>query len=103
MLFLVERERLPGVVGKVERIRLVADDEELHESQQRMLVAVLVIVLIVHDLLDGHTWRHPMRLQLHLHQWQAVDEDDHVVSVIAAMRVDAQLIDDLVIVLAPVL
>ena len=68
LLLLVERERLLGVVGEVERIGLVADNEELHEGQQCMLVAVRAVVLVVHDLLDGHTWRHPMRLQLHLHQ-----------------------------------
>lgn len=34
---------------------------------------------------------------------EAVSEDDYIVSVMAAMCVDAQLIDDLVVILAPVL
>jgi hypothetical protein len=38
-----------------------------------------------------------------LHARQAVDEEDNIVAVVAVVGVDAELVDDLVLVFAPVL
>jgi hypothetical protein len=42
-------------------------------------------------------------LQLDLHTGHAIDEQDDVVAVVAVVRVDAELVDDLEVVFAPVL
>ena len=99
----VEGEVLGVVVGEVVGLIAVADDEQLHEAQQRVGVAVAGVVLVLDDLLHGAARVDAERLQLDLHQRQAVDEQDDVIAVVAAIGVDAQLVDDLEVVLAPVL
>ena len=81
----------------------VADDEELHEAEQRLGVAVAGVVLVVDDLLHGPARADAEGLQLDLHDGHAVDEQDDVVAVVAVVGVDAELVDDLEGVLAPVL
>ena len=102
-LVLIEREVLLVVVGEVAGVRPVADNEELHKAEQRLGVAVAGIVLVIDDLLHGPAWRDFEGLQLDLHTGHAIDEDEHIEAVVAVVRVDAELVDDLEGVFAPVL
>jgi hypothetical protein len=98
----IER-KVPGVVvGEVVGVGAVADDEELQKAQQRFGVAVAGVVFVVNDLLHGPAGVDAQRFQLDLHARHAVDEDEHVVPVVAVVGVDAQLVDHLEGVLAPV-
>ena len=66
-------------------------------------VAVAWVVLVFDDLLDGAAGIDAERFQFDLGDGHAVDEQNDVVTVMAVVRVDAQLADDLERVLAPVL
>ena len=99
----IEGEVAGVVVGEVVGAVAVADDEQLHEAQQRLGVAVAGVVLVFDDLLHGPARVHAQGFQLDLHAGHAVDEQDDVVAVVAVVGVDAQLVDDLEVVLAPVL
>ena len=90
------------VVGKVPRFRSVANDEELDEAQQRLGVSVSGVVLVINNLLHCPPRADPKRLQFDLHDGDAIDQEHDVVAVMAAVRIDAELIDDLKVVLAPV-
>ena len=102
-LFGVEGEVAGVVVREVVGAVAVADDEELHEAEQRLGVAVAGVVLVFDDLLHVPAWIHAKGLQLDLHAGHAIDEDEHIVTVVAVVRVDAELVDDLEGVFAPVL
>ena len=99
----VEGEVAGVVVGEVAGVGAVADDEELDEAEQRLGVAVAGVVLVIDDLLHGPARADAEGLQLDLHDGHAVDEQDDVVAVVAVVGVDAELVDDLEGVLAPVL
>ena len=99
----VEGEIPRVVVGEVPRVREVADDEELDEAQERLGVSVTGVVLVVDDLLHRPTGADPKRLELDLDNGDAVDQEHDVVAVMAVVRIDPELIDDLKAVLAPVL
>lgn len=99
----VEREMAAVVVDEVVGVRPVADDEQLHEGQQRVGEAVAGVLFIIDDLLHGPARADLERLELDLGAGDAVDEKDHVVAVEAAAGVDSELTDDLVVVFAPVL
>lgn len=58
--------------------------------------------LVVDDLLHGATRADGQRLQFDLHHRHPVDEQHHVVAVMAVVGIHAQLVDDLEVVLAPV-
>jgi len=90
------------VVGEIPGVSAVADDEQLQEAQQRAGVAVAGVVLVVNDLLHGPARVDAQRFQLDLHTRHTVDEDEHVIPVVAVVGVDAQLVDHLEGVLAPV-
>ena len=66
-------------------------------------VAVAGVVLVFDDLLHRPAGVDAERLQFDLHDGHAVDEQDDVVAVVAVVGVDAELVDDLEGVLAPVL
>ena len=99
----IERKVPRVVVGEVVGVGAVADDEELQKAQQRFGVAVAGVVFVVNDLLHGPAGVDGERFQLHLHTRHAVDEDEHVIPVVAVVGADAQLVDHLEGVLAPVL
>ena len=99
----VEGEVPRVVVGEVPRVRAVADDEELDEAEERLGVSVAGVVLVVDDLLHRPPGADPKRLQLDLNDGDAVDQEHDVVAVMAVVRIDAELVDDLEGVLAPVL
>ena len=98
----IESEMAGVVVGEVVGVGAVADDEELQKAQQRFGVAVARVVFVINDLLHRAARVDAQCLQLDLHTRHAVDEDEHVVAVVAVVGVDAQLVDDLKGVFAPV-
>jgi hypothetical protein len=59
-------------------------------------------VLLFDDLFHGPAWIHGQGFHLDLHTGHAVDVDENVVAVVAVVGVDAQLVDDFEVVLAPV-
>ena len=100
---LVEGEVTGVVVGEVIGVGAVADDEQLQKAQQRFGVAVARIVFVINDLLHGAARVDGQCLQFHLYARHPVDEDEHVVAVVAVVGVDAQLVNHLEGVFAPVL
>jgi hypothetical protein len=99
----VEAEMAAVVVGEVPGVAAVADDEELQEAKQGFAVAVAGVVLVIDDLLHGPARADGQGFQLDLDDRNAVDEQDHVVTVVAVVGADAELVDHLEAVLAPVL
>ena len=94
---------VPGVVvGEIEGLGAVADDEELDEAEERAGVAVAGVVLVLDDLLHGAARADSEGLEFNLYDGDAVDEEDDVEAVVAVVGVDAELVDDLEVVLAPV-
>ena len=102
-LFRVKGKVPRVVVGKVPSLSAVADDEELHETQKRPGVSVAWIVLVVYDLLHRPPGADSKRLELDLDHRDAVDQEYDVIAMMAVSRIDAELIDYLEAVLAPVL
>ena len=98
----IEGEVAGVIVGEVEGAVAIADDEELHEAEQRLGVAIAGIVLVLDDLLHGAARIDAKRLQLDLDAGDAIDQQDDIVAVVAVVRVDAKLVDDLEVVFAPV-
>src|SRR5690625_4233625 len=90
------------VVGEIPRLAAIADDEQLHEAEQAVRVAGAGITAGINDLLHRAARRDLQRFQFDLHEWQTVDQEDNIVTVVTAFRIDAQLVDDLEGVLAPV-
>ena len=80
----------------------IADDEELDEAEQRLGVSVTGVVLVLDDLFHRPPRAYHKRLQLDLNDGDAVDQKYDVITVMAVVRIDAELIDDLEVVLAPV-
>ncbi|OPZ61164.1 MAG: hypothetical protein BWY88_00346 [Synergistetes bacterium ADurb.Bin520] len=101
-LVLVEGEVAGVIVGEIPGVGAVADDEKLDEAEERLGVAVAGVVLVLDDLLHGPARTDAEGLQLDLHAGHAVDEDENVVAVVAVVGVDAQLVDHLEGVFAPV-
>ena len=98
----IERKVPCVVVGEVVGVGAVADDEELQKAQQRFGVAVARVVFVINDLLHGAARVNAQRFQLNLHARHTVDEDEHVIPVVAVVGVDAQLVHHLEGVFAPV-
>lgn len=101
-LFGVKAEMLVVVVGEVEGIAFITDYEQLHETEQRVGVAVAGVAFVVDDLLHGAARADMQGFQLDLHHRQAVDQEDNVVAVVAVVGIDAKLVDDFKVVFAPV-
>ena len=99
----VEAEMAAVVVGEIPGVAAVADDEKLHEAQQRPGVAIAGVVLVINNLLHGPARADAEGFQLDLHHRHAVDEQDDIVTLVAVVGVDAELVDDLERVFAPVL
>ena len=96
--------KMPGVVvGEVEGSVAIADDKELHEAEQSLGVSVAWIVLVFDDLLHGAPWADAKGFQFNLDDRNAVDQEDDVVAMVAVVGVDTKLVDDFVVVFAPVL
>ena len=89
------------VIGKIPGVTAVADDEYLDEAEDGAGVAVAGVALVVDDLLHGPARADGEVFQLYLHHRDAVEQQDDVIAVVAARRVDAQLAHHLKAVLAP--
>ncbi len=98
----VEGEVAGVVVGEVVSAALIADDEELDEAKERAGVAVAGVVFVINDLLHGPARIDAESLQLDLHDRHAVDKENDIVTMVAVVCVDAQLVDGLEAVFAPV-
>ncbi len=85
------------------RIILLQGFSKICRPARRAGVAVAGIILVLHDLLDSPTWIDSETLELDLHHGHAIDQQDHVVAVVAVLRIDTKLIDHLKVVLAPIL
>jgi hypothetical protein len=99
----VEAEMAAVVVGEEPGVAAVADDEELQEAKQGFAVAVAGVVFVIDDLLHGPARAYGQCFQLDLDDGNPSDEQDHVVTVVAVIGADVELVDDLEAVLAPVL
>jgi hypothetical protein len=99
----VEGEVAGVVVGEVPGVDVAADDEELQEAQKRAGVAVAGVVLVFDDLLHGPAGVDAEGFQLDLDAGHPVDKDQDIVAMVAVIGVDAELVDDLEGVFAPVL
>ena len=98
----VEGEVAGVVVGEVIGGVAIADDEQLHEAEERAGVAVAGVVLVIDDLLDRAAGIDAQRLQFNLDDRHAIDEQQDVIPMVAAVGIDPELADDLEGVLAPV-
>ncbi len=98
----VEAEMATVVVSEIPGIASIADDEKLYEAQQRLGIAITGVVFVVNDLLHGPARADAERFQLDLHHRHAVDKQDDIITLMAVVGVDAELVDDLERVFAPV-
>ena len=99
----VEGEVAIVIVGEVVGLDLVGDDEELDEAEQGLGKAVAGVFFVVDDLLQGPAGADAKGLEFDLDGGDAVDQEHHVVALEAVVGVDAELVDNLEGVLAPVL
>ena len=98
----IESEVTGVVVGEVVGAVAVADDEDLHEAEQRLGVAIVGVVLVFDDLLHGPARIHAEGLEFDLHTGHAIDEQNGIVAEVAVVGVNAKLVDHLIVVFAPV-
>ncbi len=99
----VEGEVSYVVVREVPGVSTVANDENLDKTEQRADVSVAGITLIFHDLLHRPPRTDSKRLQFDLSDRDAIDQEHDIIAVMAVIGVDADLVDDLEVVLAPIL
>lgn len=99
----IEGEVAVVVVGEVVGLGLVRDDKELHEAEQCLGITVAGVFLVIDDLLHGPAGADAEGLELDLDDGDAVDQKHYVVAMMAVVGVNAELIDNLEGVFAPVL
>jgi len=90
------------VVSEVESTVSVRDDEELHEAEESFGVTVAWIIFVFDDLLHSAAGADTKCFQFDLDNGDTVDQEDNVVAMVAVVGVDTELVDDFVVVLAPV-
>ena len=90
------------IIGEVEGVAAVADDKKLYKAQQFVGVTVAGVVFVFDDLLHGAARCEAQGFQFDLYHGHAVDQQDHIVTVMAVGGVDTQLVDDFKVVFAPV-
>ncbi len=94
---------MPGVVvGEIEGIGAVADYKELDKAEERPAVAVAGVILVLNNLLHGAAGADAEGFQLDLSHGNAVDQEDDIIAVVAVVGIDAELVNDLEVVFAPV-
>ena len=103
LLIGVEGEVAAVVVGEVVGAVAVTDDIKLHEAEQRFGVAVARVALVFDDLLHRPSWIDAKAFEFNLHHRHTVDQQDHVKTMVAVVRIDAELVDDLEVIFAPIL
>jgi len=90
------------VVGKVPGFAAVADNEQLDEAKQRSGISVTGIMLVIHNLFHGPARTDGKIFQFYLYDGNPVEQNDDVIAVVTAGRIDAKLVDDFKGVFAPV-
>ena len=91
-----------GGVAVIFRLGAVGDDEDLHVLEETGAAPerlTLVAVDLVEGLADGHT----PPLQLHEDEWETIDEDRHIVTVLPLAALGGVLVDDLQAVVVDIL
>ena len=101
-LISVKAELASVVVGEIPSVCAIADDKNLNKAQQRLPVPVARVALVIDNLLHGTAGADRHRLQLDLNGRYTIDQQDHVIAMVAVIGVNSKLIDDLERVLAPV-
>lgn len=101
-LLRIKGEMAGIVVGEIESLVPIADNEELEKAEKGLGITVTRIVFILNDLLHRPTRIDSEGFQLDLHDRYPVDEQDYIEAVMAVVRVDTELADDLESVFAPV-
>ena len=97
----IEAEVAAVVVGEVPSVGAIADDKELQEAEQGFGVAVAGVVFVIDDLLHGRARTDGEGFQLDLYYRHTVDKEQHVITVMTVIGVDAELVDHLKAVFAP--
>ena len=97
----IEGEVAVIVIGEVPGIGAVADDEELQEAEQCFCVTVAGVIFVIDNLLHGSARTDSQGFQLYLYHRNAIDQQDHVESMMAVTGVDAKLVDYLEGIFAP--
>ena len=90
------------IIGKIVRTILVTHDKKLHKTQQRIGVTIARVVFVIHNLLHSHTRTDFMRLEFDLNDRYAVDKQNHIVTVVAVIGINTKLIDNFILVFAPI-
>ena len=90
------------IVSKIIGIVLIADNEHLHKTQQRISVAVADIIFVVYNLLHSAARANIQSLQFNLHHRQTIDKQNNIIPLETIPSVDAQLVNHLIIVFAPI-
>ncbi len=98
-----EGEMAAVVVGEVAGAVAVANDIKLHEAEQRLCVAVAGVTLVFDDLLHRSQGIDAKAFDLNLHHRHTVDRQNHVKTMVAVVRIDAELVDDLEVIFASIL
>ena len=91
-----------GGVAVVFRLGAVGDDKDLHVLEEAGATPerlALVAVDLVEGLADGHA----PPLQLHVDEWETIDEDGHIVTVVPRPALGGVLVDDLQAVVVDIL
>ena len=101
--FGVEGEVAGVVIGEVVGAVAIADDEELDEAKERLGVTVAGVIFVIDDLFHRPAGAGAQRLEFDLHDGDAIDQQDDVVAMVAVGGVDAELVDHLEGVFAPIL
>ena len=102
-LFGIEGEVAAVVVSEVVGAVAIANDIKLHKAEQRLGVTIAGVALVFDDLLHGSSWIDAEAFELNLHHRHTVDQQDDVKAMVTVVRVDAELVDDLEDVFAPIL
>ena len=90
------------IIGKVARAALVTDNKQLQKTEQCIGVAIARVVFVINDLLHGFARHDLKRFKLYLHHWQAVYQQNDVITMMAVVGVNTELIDDFKLVFAPI-
>jgi len=90
------------IIGKIIGFIAVANNKQLHKTHQGIAISVSRIIFIIHDLLHCLSWGNVNFFQLNLHHRQSINQQNNIIPMIAILGIDAQLIDNFIIVFAPI-
>ena len=90
------------VIREIVSIALVAYYKQLNKTEQWFSVAIPRIVFVIHDLLHGTPRTDIVSLQFDLYNWNTVNEQNDIVTMVTVIGIHPQLVDYLVIVFAPI-